>query len=113
MRDFPHDCGMVDTYDIDTRMKIHQGKKVTPRAPRGIWRWLGGTHCKMWERSQTAGPIGNNFGTRMHTQARSQDLERGVHFRCQLTEGSVFVTQLFQLGLGGVVSTPAGPGQSP
>ena len=35
----------------------------------------------------------------------------GVHFRSQLSEGSVFVTHIFQLG--GVVSPQRGPGQSP
>ena len=47
----------------------------------------------------------------MLVQARSQDLERGVHFRCQLTEVSVLVTHIFQLGSGGAVSPQGGPGR--
>ena len=41
-------------------------KKLTCRAPRGIWKGLAGSHIqKMWETCQTAGQIGTKFGTRM------------------------------------------------
>ena len=37
----------------------------------------------------------------------------GVHFWCQLTEGSMFVTPIFQLGVWGCCKPPVGSGQSP
>ena len=37
----------------------------------------------------------------------------GVRFWCQLTEGSMWVTQIFQLGVWGCCKPPVGSGQSP
>ena len=45
----------------------HGLKISTPLEPQGAFGGDHGvTNSKMWERSQTAGPIGNTFGTRMH-----------------------------------------------
>ena len=44
----------------------HRLKKLTLDPQWAFGGGQGVTNSKMWERSQTAGPIGNNFGTRMH-----------------------------------------------
>ena len=48
----------------DSPGNSHRLNKLTPR---GIWRGVRGSEIqKMWERCQTAVPIGTKFGTRMH-----------------------------------------------
>ena len=63
----------------------------------GVSRLMYARHRVRVEAVGVFGSVDPNY------QARSQDLKSRVHFRCQLTEGSVLVTQIFQLGSGGAL----------
>ena len=57
---------MWHTY-TDSSGNGHRLNKINPSSAKGAFGGgQGVTNSKMWERSQTAGPLGNNFGTRMH-----------------------------------------------